>query len=236
MPKISETEGRRDENSGYSRLFGNQELGHLISRTHATVIRTGTTLEHILREATPLSLISDYPIIVNNIKQQKHIRGKQVVFQFRNPATKDRKGGTIDVLIFDHESKHIILIELKDGDTFDTKKASGELDNLVYLASALQSETGYHAEFYFCSFNQNDKNAIVIGAKGRFSIDHAMTGRELSELLEVDYDNIRENRKSEQRENLVYFISELLKITPIKVIIQGIMERETNTKNGKPST
>ena len=47
MPKISESKGRPDENSGYARLFGNQQLGQLLSRVQATVIRTGNALEKI---------------------------------------------------------------------------------------------------------------------------------------------------------------------------------------------
>lgn len=226
MPKISETKGRKDENSGYSRLFGNQDLGHLISRTHATVIRTGTRLEHIIEEATELSIVCDYRNILNDIRKRSVPVKKQIVFQYRNSATKTRKGGTIDILIFDHEEKRVLLIELKDGDTFDTKKSSGELDNLVYLASAIQLETEYKAEFFFCSFNQNDKGAIVRGAKNRFSIEHAMTGRELSELLEIDYVRICEKRNSEQQENAEYFLEELIKIPLIKGIIINIMKRE----------
>lgn len=32
MAKIVDSKGRSDANSGYSRLFGNQQLGQLISR------------------------------------------------------------------------------------------------------------------------------------------------------------------------------------------------------------
>jgi hypothetical protein len=53
MAKISETKGRSDAKSGYARLFGSQQLGQLVSRVHATVIRTGNELEHIIESETP---------------------------------------------------------------------------------------------------------------------------------------------------------------------------------------
>ncbi len=43
----------------------------------------------------------------------------------------------------------------------------------------------------FFSFNQADKQAIVAGAKGRFSPEQVMTGRELCSILAIDFDVFR---------------------------------------------
>jgi hypothetical protein len=53
MAKIEESKGRSDENSGYSRLFGSQQLGKLMSRVHSAVIRSGNELEKIIEAETP---------------------------------------------------------------------------------------------------------------------------------------------------------------------------------------
>lgn len=93
---------------------------------------------------------------------------------------------------------------------------------MTNFSNWLTTSTGYITAYYFCSFNQTDKQAIVYGAKGRFDISHAMTGRELCELLSINYDALRKKRREDQPENLHYFISELLRIAEIRKIIQEL--------------
>lgn len=149
----------------------------------------------------------------------------QVVFQGKMPGNTGHSGGTIDVAVFDHSKRNIIVIELKDGDTFDTKKSSGELESMTKFANWITQKTNYIATFYFCCFNQNDKEAIVRGAKGRFDISHAMTGRELCTILGIDYDALREERKNQQSENLRYFLDELLKILSIRQLLNELFNK-----------
>jgi hypothetical protein len=111
------------------------------------------------------------------------------------------------------------------GDTFDTKKSSGELASMKAFAKWISRETGYQTSFYFCSFNQTSKSAIVHGAKRRFDITNAMTGQELCNLLNIDYDALRTKRQKEQPENLRYFISELLRIEEVRQIIKELLEK-----------
>ncbi|OGO16963.1 MAG: hypothetical protein A2Z14_15300 [Chloroflexi bacterium RBG_16_48_8] len=225
MPRISESKGRGDENSGYVRLFGNVDVGLLISRVQATVIRAGNELEKILEEKTSHSLKSTLDEALSN---QIPLTPSQKVIVFRPsmPAKSGSPGVTGDILILDNSLKSVLVIEVKDGDTFDTKKASGELESMKKISGYVASITGYASSYYFCSFNQEDKEAIVTGAKGRFGIENAMTGRELCELLEIDYDQIREERNMLQSENLEYFLSELLQNTEIREIIEQMLQYE----------
>jgi hypothetical protein len=94
---------------------------------------------------------------------------------------------------------------------------------MTKFADWISSKTGYSATFHFCSFNQDGKEAIVRGAKGRFDVSHAMTGRELCTFLGIDYDVLREKRQSQQSENLGYFLSELLKISEIRQFIRKLL-------------
>lgn len=223
MPKIADSKGRLDENSGYARLFGNQQLGQLISRVQATVIRTGNELESLLEKETPDELKARLDDV---LAKQEPMWGLQVIFRAKMPAIGISRGEIADILIFDHARKQAMVIELKDGDTFDTKKSSGELESMTTFANWLTKKTHYDTTFYFCSFNQTDKQAIVYGAKGRFDISHAMTGRELCVLLSIDYDALRNKRQGEQPENLRYFISELLRIDEIRRIISEFWDKK----------
>lgn len=222
MAKIQDSKGRSDENSGYARLFGNQNLGQLMSRVQAAVIRTGNELEHILEQETPDNLKSDLGYIFDNKEKLSDI---YVVFQAKMPKKGDKRGETADIVIINGQSKTAMIIELKDGDTFDTKKASGELESMKIFADWLKTELGYETNYYFCSFNQNDKNAITVGAKGRFNITHAMTGKELCDIIKVNYEVIKEKRQKEQPENLRYFITELLNIDEVVKIISEIWKK-----------
>ena len=214
MSKIQDTKGRRDENSGYARLFGNSALGHLISRVHATVIRTGNELERLLEAATPSSIKADLTNAIS-MPRAPESSGVMVVFSPKLKKSSTGHGITGDIVVFEHDRKELKVIEVKDGDTFDTKKASGELESLQASAGDLARQTGYTASIYFCSFNQDDKESIVAGAKSRFSTKQVMTGRELCGILNIDYDNFLTARKREQAANLDFFLKELASIPGI---------------------
>jgi hypothetical protein len=197
MAKIADTKGRADANSGYARLLGQPELGKLISILHATVIRTGNELDYILEANTPTELKTDLDTAIN-YKGGMFAPNIQIVFHPNIHGGEDKPGIRADIVVFDHEKKIAKVIEVKDGDTFDTKKASGELASMRAFADWIIKKTGYPANYFFCCFNQDSKEAIVKGAKNRFGIANAMTGKELCEILHIDYNNIRMKRQCEQ--------------------------------------
>lgn len=162
MAKISESKGRRDENSGYARLFGNQELGQLLSRMQATVIRSGNGLEKLIEDLTPDSLKTE-PKSVGITTPV--LPGKQVIFHLRVLGSSGERASSADIVFIEHKERRATIIELKDGDTFDTKKASGELDSMQKVASWLSDRLGYNTTIAFCAFNQPDKESIMRGAK-----------------------------------------------------------------------
>jgi hypothetical protein len=134
MPKIADSKGRPDKNSGCARLFGNQQLGQLMSRVQATVIRTGNELESLLERYTPDKLKVHLDDILAGQEPMSKI---QVAFKVRMPAVGPSRGEIADILIFDHAGKQARVIELKDGDTFDTKKSSGELESMTNFSNWL---------------------------------------------------------------------------------------------------
>lgn len=212
MPKISDSKGRSDENSGYARLFGNQQLGQLMSRVQATVIRTGNELENFLEKETPNWIKTDFASALYGMLPLPDI---QVVFQAKMPPFGEDRGEKADIVVIEHAKKNAFVVELKDG----------ELKIMTRFASWLAEKTGYITNFYFCSFNQSNKQAIIAGAKGRFDASHAVTGRELCNILSIDYDTLRAKRQQEQPENLRYFINELLRIEEIRKLIKELWEK-----------
>jgi len=101
--------------------------------------------------------------------------------------------------MIDKHSQTALVVELKDGDTCDTKKAQGELESMTILGSWVGDNTGYRVSLHFCCFNQTDKTAIMVGAKGRFSEDHVLTGEGLCGLIRVDYSETQEIRENDAR-------------------------------------
>ncbi|HEX8220248.1 MAG TPA: restriction endonuclease [Chloroflexia bacterium] len=212
MARIRDSKGRSDENSGYTRLIGNRDLGQLLSQVQATVIRSGNELEKILQTYTRHAIVSEVELTG---PASSHQDVTEIVFDPQLKFT-DRQAIRADILITNHKAQTCQIIELKDGDTFDTKKASGELESLKRFAAEISRTTGYVTTYHFCSFNQPDKMAIIRGAKGRFSLEEVMTGNELCELLGIDFQTIVEYRVLEQQENLSYFLDRLVAIPEIQ--------------------
>jgi len=215
MAKIADAKGRKD-GGGYTRLFeGNKELGHLMSRVHSAVISSGNELEKIIKKQ--VNLISDLDEFLQSeimpdgvfVADKKQIRGSQ---------TFDFSGSEPDFIIFKRRrgKQQCHVVELKDGDAFDTKKSAAEWTIMLDFIRANAKNLQYIMRPHFCSFNQDDKSVIVAGFKGKITIEEALTGREFCELLELDYDGIVQLRKSLSKGNIAYFISELLKISEVR--------------------
>lgn len=118
MLKISDSKGHPDENSGYARLFGNQQLGQLMSRVQATVIRTGNELEYSLEKETPDMIKTG---LDSSLPGMFPLSDILVVFQAKMPPNGEDRGEKADIVVLEHSKKNAFIVELKDGDTFDTK-------------------------------------------------------------------------------------------------------------------
>lgn len=201
MALISNAKGRGENEtpSGYERLFGNRQLGMLISKVQASVISTGNELENSL---------------ASKIKNTKGISIQQI--NKANRVFSGIKHGhdiIIDCVI--NMPNKIYLIEIKDGDTFDTKKVAGELESLKLVKEFLIKKGIKNIEIKFCSFNATSHEQIKRGAKGLLDDSMAMTGKEFCKLVNINFEEVIEERKSQQEENLNYFIGELKKIPEI---------------------
>ena len=213
------------EDGGYSRLFGNSDLGALVSKTHATSISAGTELEKLISQThgslMTASQLGDW--LGNQLAPGTYLIDKPLIrVHLKTVIQSSTEPDFIVIVIVDSK---VFVIELKDGDTFDTKKVDGEvraakdfgalLHSFLLTRKVSHKGLPYTVEVRFCCFNQSDKEKIVTGLKGRISKKEAMTGDEFCKLIGISYQGILAKRAADQAKNLAYFLDELVKIQSI---------------------
>lgn len=221
--KIRNANGRTDGSSGYTRVLGNAELGQLISRVQSTVISNGTELERIIVSLT--NTIPDLEVFIDNVTEGLQDDG---VYLCQKKTLKKSRyaiaGIEPDLLVFIVERRRVCkVIELKDGDNFDTKKSASEREHLERFSTLFGARIPFVTEFYICSFNQENKELIEIGFKHKFEPEHIMTGRELCDVLHINYDEIVNSRHEDMKDNFDYFISNLISIPEVRNKIEELL-------------
>ena len=154
MAKIQDRKyGRRD--GGYTRLFGIADLGALMSKIHATTISGGCQLENMIWERVPNKIDNLDDFIEHQISHDEldtvFVASKQQVKKCRWFDTELEP----DFMVI--KSFKIYAIEVKDGDTFDTKKSQGEQDNMTRFTHEVSANAPYVFETIMCSFNAKNK-------------------------------------------------------------------------------
>lgn len=213
MALIEKSKGRTS-GGGYERLFGNADLGALLSRVHATVISSGNELES--RTASLANLVTDFDQFLEIQPLGTYLVTKAIIKKSSYKSNMEP-----DLLVFQLAATRQLcyIIELKDGDTFDTKKAAGEIKLLKDFQNNISSQLGCTTSIHICSFNQPDKNEIVKGFKKKITVKEVMTGVELCTILGLNYAEIVGSRIHQQVQNTDYFIEKLLSIPEIKAQI-----------------
>lgn len=223
MAKIRNAKPKR-QTGAYDRLIDNKEIAILCSKGRSTVISNGTELEKIVIENAKkkvedldkfIQMCSDGTVEDGTYLCTKNVIKKSELYQL--------KGNEPDFVIFtvDKRQKLCRVIELKDGDVFDTKKAKGEKKALQNFVNHLAPKIPFCIKFYVCCFNQLDKHKIVTGFKGEFTEDEVMTGKELCDILGIDYDTILRIRKEDSIDNLQYIFEVLSSVKPLRFFILG---------------
>ena len=218
----------RSQGSGYGRLFNDAALGELFSKAQATVISNGSELERILLEKT--QNILDLEHFISEIEEGASQVYPEGIYLCTKKALKKSRyaieGIEPDLMIFLVQKKRVCkIIELKDGDTFDTKKSAAEQEHLERFSKEFGCQVPFSTEYYICSFNQLDKEVIYTGFKKSFQMEHIMTGKELCDLLGLDYDAIIRTRLEDAEDNLRFFAEELVKIPAMREALREALEK-----------
>lgn len=216
----------KNSSKGYERIFNNEKLGDLLSRIQSTVISAGIELEKLVFKDN-IDEIGGLDKFIekcknNDIEDKIYIADKSTLkkssykIEYRDANSDKIREDQPDSVIFINKNKSCLVIELKEGFSFDTKKANSEYLMLKKAKDTLGSEIPFTTNFYLCSFNCEDKDLIFNGLKKKFDHSEILTGMELCEILGIDYNDILETRKKDCEDNLEYFLDELIKIDDIK--------------------
>lgn len=219
MARIRHAKGRADGNSGYVRLLGDVQLGQLISRLHSTVISAGRELEKIIQDSVkPIDDLDQF-LEVEIMRDGVFLAHKS---DLKRSQILQTSGAEPDFVIFKRRNneQRCHVIELKDGDAFDTKKSAGERNSMHSFVEKNAQHLQFKVDVHVVAFNQDSRRAIYDGFKRKIPLRECMTGREFCELLEIDYDEIVEQRQRDAQENFEYFMAELLRIDVVRNHIQ----------------
>ena len=212
----------KNTSGSYERIFGNAALGKLASKVQSTAISSGIELERTIADLVPN--IEDLDAF---LEQEIMPEGVFLVrkAQIKRSNTLDFPGSEPDFMVFKRRGsvQTCHIIELKDGHRFDTKKAGAEHDAIHGFIERNAQHIQYRFQAHFCAFNQENREAIWDGLKRRIALDEAMTGRELCELLEIDYDAIVAARRADGPDNVEFFLSELVGIGPVRQRLQELL-------------
>lgn len=229
MAKIRNSKPKQ-RSGGYTRLVGNPDMADIFTRAQSTVISNGTELEKLISErACTIDNLDDFigKSKANNVESGAYLCTKKTL----KTSHYRLDGHEPDFLAFKvaESEKICYIIELKDGDAFDTKKSRAEKERLDQFANHIGRATVFQAKPYICCFNQLDKSKIVTGVKNEFSTDEVLTGCELCEILGINYNDILSVRKEDISDNFNYVIEKMLGIKEMR----DELDRERRTHIGE---
>lgn len=222
MALIRKGKKGRDD-GGYTRLLGSSELGALISRTHGASISAGTELERILLDRCTVLGLPELEAFLDAPVDGVFVVRKSTIK--KSPVLRSKQEPDVLVLRVCAQERLCFVVELKDGDAFDTKKAEGEKNSLYAYRDHIAAKIPFKVVVRVCAFNAADRDAIVKGFKERITEEEAMTGRELCDLLGVDFDAIVALREMDQAENFTFFLDALLAIAEVREHLSGKIGR-----------
>ena len=206
------------EKSAYTRLFGLEQLGILITKIQGAIISQGTELESEIEKHAHLKIecidkflknTQEYETVGVWLATKKQIKKSDIISKSYEP----------DFLGFDVLNKILYIFEVKEGHNFDTKKASGEHQTLHQYRNLVSNAVPFTTRIYISCFDVDTKEEAHRGLKKKFAMNEILTGREFCNLVGISYDDIMRERTADQQKNLEYFVREVIKIKPLRAMI-----------------
>lgn len=219
MAKIKNANPKQNS-GGYKRLVGNEKLADIFTRAQSTIISNGTELEKII--SNKAVLIKDLEKFIDDCDSGIITNGSYLCTKKVIKASKYRlEKHEPDFVVFtvDTAKKICYVVELKDGDSFDTKKSTAEKQMLKAFVNHLAPLIPFRIKYYICCFNQPDKAKIITGFKNAFEADEVMTGEEFCKILDISYSEILEMRKSDTIDNFEYVVEKISEIDEVQTAV-----------------
>ena len=217
MAKIRNSNPKKS-GGGFERLVGNAAMASIFTKAQSTVITNGTELEKIISSRS--QTITDLDTFIDDCDNKTIADGTYLCTKKVLKASKYKLSGhEPDFIAFkvDGTGKNICyVVELKDGDAFDTKKSLAEREMLKLFVNHLAPIVPFRTKYYICCFNQLDKTKIVTGFKKVFSINEVITGEEFCTILGIDYNSIVQTRRDDTEDNFNYIIEKMFEINEVR--------------------
>lgn len=208
-----------------------------MSKVQAAVISAGTELEKTIVESCKKkgTLINDLDLFLDRPPAEigVWVAPKKVVKKSRYSYKKEP-----DFLVFVHGlsgTRDCLVVELKEGDAFDTKKAAGEVEMLKEFQNHIAAKIPYRTELRICCFYVPNRARVVEAFKRAITEDMALTGEEFCGLLGLDYRGIIRRRSADQAANLDYFAERLGGIEAVRKRLSPIFSRRRSEGNAPDS-
>ena len=225
MAKIRNSNPKQS-GGGYERLVGNTKLASILTKAQSTVISNGTELEKIISSYShTITNLDNFIECCDNrqIEMGSYLCTKKVL----KKSQYNLKGHEPDFLAFSVANANGIcyVVELKDGDAFDTKKSVAEKEMLQIFVNHIAPKIPFRTKYYMCSFNQLDKEKIVQGFKNVFSVSEVMTGKEFCDILGVNYEEIVQMRLEDTADNFCYVVEKMTELQEVKDYVVNIFRK-----------
>jgi len=215
MAKIEDSKPKKSSGA-FERLLDNKQMANIFVKAQSTVITNGTELEKIISHQA--QVIPDLDKFIDDVKDNKKPDGTYLCIKSvvkKSSYKMDHHEPDFIVFVVNRD-KICKVVELKDGDAFDTKKSKSEFESLKQFTEFISPKIPFMVEFYICCFNQEDKDKIVAGFKNTFTKEKIMTGKELCALLGIDYNEIIATRKHDALDNFNYVIKEMTNLSEMR--------------------
>jgi hypothetical protein len=214
MTKICDSKVKRTS-GGYNRIFDDPEIGSLFSAVHSANIRNGNELEELITEYSSLIPNNNLDAFIKNIDTMKTGIYLAPKYIYVKSEVGHINGHQPDFLVFNIQPKHkytCSIIELKDGNDFDTKKSAAEKLTLTQCQNVLTERLNFEVNYYICCFNATTHKEIISGLKHAFNDNEVCTGKEFCNFLSINYDQIILRRKQDALNNRQELIKQLAQI------------------------
>jgi hypothetical protein len=225
----------KHQKSGYSCII-DEAISPLVTSIHATKIRHGTDLEHLISEHSSVAkfersfrkgskklkkLSTDFEDFASQMNSFTDTATRRLC-KLSIKGVEEIKNTEVDFVYVDFSANEIHLCELKSGENFDTKKAKGETEQLGKTKSFLESRfpdfivipkivLWYTTDLSTSSFKCIEGRKLLT------------TGPEFAKMISCSHTKVNEILEKNVSVNTNFVLEHIAKIYPLE--LKNILEK-----------
>jgi hypothetical protein len=190
----------------------------LCRKVQSTTIRNGNELQHIIFnniEIDKYLKISFGEMLILIEKGENfycpNVKISKEIFNENGFELKGKKNTDVDGFLY--LDGILYIIEYKDGDNLDTKKSQIEIESLTKLSNLL-TNLGIDNQPKLVLWRNDDiENSSIKTTENR---EYLINGKNMSDLLDINFDEIVKIRAKEQVDNCKYFLKKVISLITIE--------------------